>query len=1177
MMAGNESTAKPIMLSLEKISIRGAAYYLELAHANYYLQGGEPPGEWQGEGAKALGLSGEVSGEAFQNLFHGFAPDGKRALVQNAGKKDGYHKRVPGWDLTFSPPKSVSVCWALAPEPMRKAIERVHEEAVRKTLAIVEEHAGITRSGSGGWKRETAGLCFALFQHGTSRAQDPQLHTHAVCFNLGLRSNDGWGALKTDQMFDLKMAFGALYRCQLAHLFQKELSYPVEKSGVFFEVKGVDRDIIEFFSTRRAEIIDYCRKHGGYDAVMAEKAALETRTEKTHVARNVLFAAWAKAAAELGWSSEKVVGLQTWKAEKTNWTAEMKALSADIEAALRASPIKPSKAETLQTVAEAMQASGLSARQVLAATYEALGRSKTKLSPPDKKSDHQFADRLSEAKASAQTEKETKAKEESKKRTDEFRQKWAEAAAEHKAERESKEKEERGRREKCTRQYRPVSSKAARKRRSEFAVIKIGRLKNRRYPFKTIELRVFNVDIHGNRLFQKAPWWSPFHYAKLPAFAASSDFAPHKIRRRLTIPLRDAKHAALRQIRKSVITAFRTGAKLVWIKDERLEKLEQSINDSRRFVRQFRKPRVLVGKSDGHAWRGVLDDWERAGGMTRPEGNLVLCQTRAVAERLNAEIQKGRRNQGRIGLRSIQVGEETLHQHDRVIFRTSSTRTDIKDLDKVNIGDFGTVTKVTGDRISIRTDAGVKVEFHAKEAPDIRLGYAASHVDGESASPKKAFILFEGKGPEIEYEEIRRRSADCTVRVFAGPDLAECFTVEGQQELKHRFGIRDMDAHDKTRDEEWKKEAPGQKAQAESNSQGPSEKSAQGRSETETQADQPSGANRTSSSYWNAKEAPTPQFFEDQRNQREEKDRVERATERREAKEDRNREAEERKARREAKQAKERSEPSGTSDQATAANPIVSRSPFQRVSETNSYWTGEGVPRPGMFEDQRNQREAQDRVERATERREAKEDRDRDAEERKAQRAAKQTHEGSESSAPDQATAAKPIVSRSPFQRVSETSSYWTGEGVPRPSPFEVERDRRDQQDRVERTTEQRESKEDRNRDAEERKAQRSAKQANESSASGGHAKPDVVAPIVSPSPTYPGSDTKLNRTGNGGSGRGLSEKERHQDEAERRMEEERRRREEEEKRRQLGKAPAQANQSQSNSQSQSHSHSHSH
>ncbi len=1176
-MAGHDFTAKPSMLSLEKISIRSAAYYVELAHEHYYLQGGEPPGEWHGDGAKALGLSGEVAGETFRYLFQGFSPDGTRPLVQNAGKKDGYHKRVPGWDLTFSPPKSVSVCWALAPEPMRQQIERVHDEAVRKTLAIVEEHAGITRSGSGGWRRETASLCFALFQHGTSRAQDPQLHTHAVCFNLGLRPNDGWGALKTDQMFELKTAFGTLYRCQLAHLLQKELSYPVEKSGAFFEIKGVDRDTIEFFSTRRAQIIDYCRKHGGYDTVMAEKAALATRTKKSHVARETLFAAWASAAAEMGWSPGRVVGLQSRKAEQTNWTTEMKALSADIEAALRASPIKPSKAETLQTVAESMQTSGLSARQVLAATYEALGRSKTKLSTSNQKQDPPFPDRLTEAQASARTEKESKNKEESQKRSEEFRKKWEEAATKHKAERESREKEERARQKRHSPRYKPVSARASRKRRSEFAVVKIGALRrNRRHPFTTIELRVFNVDLQANRLFQRSPGWSPFHYVKLPAVAVDSDFAPHKIRRRLSIPLRDAKHAALRQIRESIVTAFKTGARLVWIKDERLEKLEQSINDGRRFLRQFRKPRVLVGKSDGHAWRGILDDWERAGGMTRPEGNLVLCQTRAAAERLNAEIQKQRRNQGRVGLRSIQVHEETLHQHDRVTFRTSNTRPDIKNLDQINIGDFGTVTKVAGDRITIRTDAGVKVEFQAKEAPDIRLAYAVAHADATTTNPKKAFILFEGKGPELEFEAIKARAADCPVRVYTGPDLAECFTVEGQRELNHRRGIQEMDAHDAKRDEAWNKDAPNPGVKADAKSQSRSEESSQGRSEAETRADRPSGTKPSAPSYWNPTDRPEPRHFEEQRNQREEQNRTERATERWEANEDRNRAAEERKERRAAKQATENSE-SGGPDQSAAGKTIVSRSPFHRVSDTETVWTGEGARGPSPFEEERNRGEQQGRTERAVERQQAEEERNRAAEERKAKRAAKQVKQGSSEGDSAPSAAAKPIVSRSPFDPVSDTKSYWTGEGVLGRSPFKDERVEEDLRNQARAATAQSEEAK-RLHEAALATKDRSAAEREKAAATGGDTRDTERDQPWRGNPTVQATETKHYWTGKGRVGASPFSDERLQDDAERRREEERRRREEEEeKRRQAAKAPVQSNPAQSNSQSHSHSHSHSH
>ena len=620
-----------------------------------------------------------------------------------------------------------------------------------------------------------------------------------------------------------------------------------------------------------------------------------------------------------------------------------------------------------------------------------------------------------------------------------------------------------------------------------------------------------------------------------------------------------------------MVTAFKTGARLVWIRDERLEKLEQSINDGRRFLRQFRKPRVLVGKSDGHAWRGILDDWERAGGMTRPEGNLILCQTRAAAERLNPEIQKQRRNQGRVGLRSIQIHKETLHLHDRVTFRTSNTRTDVKNLDQINVGDFGTVTKVAGDRITIRTDAGVKVEFQAKEAPEIRLAYAAAHADATTASPKKAFILFEGKGPELEFEAIKARAADCQVRVYTGPDLAECFTVEGQRELNHRRGIQEMDAHDAKRNEAWTKDASDQKVRAASKSPSRSEASSQGRSEAETRADRPSGTKHTAPPYWNSKDNPEPRLFEEERNRREEQHRTERATEQREANEDRSRSAEERTARRAAKQAKQHSETGGP-DQPRAAKTIISRSPFQRVSDTDTVWTGEGVRRRSPFEAERDLREGQDRAERATEQQLGEQEHKRAAEERKARRAAKQAQQGSK----PQATVAKTIISRSPFDPVSDTKSYWTGEGVVRRSPFRKERVEADLQVQARDATAQSEDAKRLNEAAQATK-DHGAPEREKVRSSGGDTRDLEHDQTSYRIPTVQVTETKHYWTGKGRAGASPFSEERLEDEAERRREEERRRREEEEKRRQATKAPVQSNPAQSNSQSHSHSHSHSH
>ena len=627
---------------------------------------------------------------------------------------------------------------------------------------------------------------------------------------------------------------------------------------------------------------------------------------------------------------------------------------------------------------------GLSANQVLAATYDALGRSKTKLPKTVDKSEGQFAERLSEARASSGTEAETKAKEESKRRTEELRQKWNESAAKHKAEREAREKEERKSQKKHPRPYKARSSWAARKRRNGFAVLNIGRSKgHRRYPFKTIELRLFNTDIYAKRMFSRAPGWSPFHYLKLPALGVSSDLAPNKIRRRLLIPLRDAKHAAARQIRATISAAFKAGAKKIWLKDHRLEELGQSLGESRRFLRQLRKPCVLVGKSDAQAWHGVRNDWERAGGMTRPDENLILCQTRAVAERINVEIQKTRRNQGRVGLRSIQIHDEPLYLNDRVQFRASNSRTDIENLDQVKVGDLGTVIKVEENRISIRTDSGVKVEFYAKEAPDIRLAYAVSHADAEAATPKKAFILFEGKGAELEYEAIQRRAADCPVKVYVGPELAECFTVEGLRELKHRIGIHEMDVHDRLRDAAWSKE-PKIKSE-------PSVRAAEGHAgqPNETESSTAKGGEKPKP-YWEPTEKPDPQRFESDRERQEARDRAERNTARREAEEDRKRKATERKSRGATKQ--QAADKEGI-EKEKSPETRQGDSPFERATELKSYWTGGQKVGSSPFDDARPREEEKRRRE-AEERKRREEERARRRAERQAAKAAQQQSQG---------------------------------------------------------------------------------------------------------------------------------------------------------------------------------------
>src|SRR6516164_8627422 len=111
------------MLSIGTLAAGQYEYYLGLAATgDYYVGGCEPAGVWFGRGADALGCHGIVTKEALKSLFEGFSVLTGAKLVQNAGKDN----RVPGWDLSFSAPKSVSVEWSQGDAKTRAGIEQAH-------------------------------------------------------------------------------------------------------------------------------------------------------------------------------------------------------------------------------------------------------------------------------------------------------------------------------------------------------------------------------------------------------------------------------------------------------------------------------------------------------------------------------------------------------------------------------------------------------------------------------------------------------------------------------------------------------------------------------------------------------------------------------------------------------------------------------------------------------------------------------------------------------------------------------------------------------------------------------------------------------------------------------------------------------------------------------------------
>lgn len=285
-------------------SAQASSYY---EADDYYAEGGLSPSEWSGKGAEELGLSGDVDRDQFRELL-----DGKIGDQQLGTFRHGQLEHRPGWDVTLSAPKSVSIMAEVAGD--RRLIE-AHGEAVKTALAHVETHMAATRVRHGGsvTREITGNLIVASFQHGTSRAQDPQLHTHNVIMNATQGEDGSWRSLEPRAIYQLQKQIGAIYRQELA-LKVRELGYEIEAAKEsMFEIKGVSAEVMAAFSTRSAAIEAALGERGtsreAASAAEKQVAALDTRQAKVAADQASLVADWRQTADRAGFDSEARLAL----------------------------------------------------------------------------------------------------------------------------------------------------------------------------------------------------------------------------------------------------------------------------------------------------------------------------------------------------------------------------------------------------------------------------------------------------------------------------------------------------------------------------------------------------------------------------------------------------------------------------------------------------------------------------------------------------------------------------------------------------------------------------------------------------------------------------------------------------------------------------------------------------
>jgi conjugative relaxase-like TrwC/TraI family protein len=283
---------------------------------NYWSQRGVIAGEWQGRLAAQFGLAGTVSAEDFAKLSQGQHPQTGEQLVRQRASyeyQDANGKTVTtmehraGWDATFSAPKSVSLTALVGGD---ERVREAHRESVRVTLDQLERYTQ-ARIGGNHPPETTGKFIAAKFEHDTARPVDgyvaPQLHTHAVIFNITERVNGQPRAIQPHSLFASQQFATAIYQSEFTYKL-RQLGYEITtgRSGAP-EIKGYTQEYLDASSPRSQQIREYLERTGRSGKEAAEIAAHSTRDRKEIHSPGEVMAAHRKLAADFGHQAEAVV------------------------------------------------------------------------------------------------------------------------------------------------------------------------------------------------------------------------------------------------------------------------------------------------------------------------------------------------------------------------------------------------------------------------------------------------------------------------------------------------------------------------------------------------------------------------------------------------------------------------------------------------------------------------------------------------------------------------------------------------------------------------------------------------------------------------------------------------------------------------------------------------------
>lgn len=278
---------------------------------------------WGGKASVELGLTGKaVVKDDMLALAKGFAPDDGRALCQNAGALPTTKPKVSrisgeavfdengqpvmvtegghrvGFDLTFTPPKPVSVGFAMAQGEQRDHIMEAHRRSVARAMDWLETRVETRRGHAGKDVIGVSGLVYSQHDHLANRDLEPNIHTHTLVYGVAKGEDGNWGTFDPVEIYRHRRTADALYQSELARelqqlgygiTHQREVDANNEATGrMIWGIEGVSKEMCDRFSSRRQQILDYQAEHG----VDAQTACLATRRHKDEPSFQEMQQAW---------------------------------------------------------------------------------------------------------------------------------------------------------------------------------------------------------------------------------------------------------------------------------------------------------------------------------------------------------------------------------------------------------------------------------------------------------------------------------------------------------------------------------------------------------------------------------------------------------------------------------------------------------------------------------------------------------------------------------------------------------------------------------------------------------------------------------------------------------------------------------------------------------------------